>query len=129
MVPASNFNLIVAVQCNLFFFFPNSIKGGHDRSSSTETGDGSEIKHHVPHHAPCFVDDIFTALRESRGNDGELTNHSLALFGICTVPGYSSGSVLLELAKETNRNQRDGLELLHPAGGKKKCSLTAIIFV
>lgn len=76
------------------------------------------------------MDDIFTALRESTGNDGELTNHSLALFGICTVPGYSSGSVLLELAKETNRNQRDGLELLHPAGGKKKkCSLTAIIFV
>lgn len=66
------------------------------------------------------MDDIFTALRESTGNDGELTNHSLALFGICTVPGYSSGSVLLELAKETNRNQRDGLELLHPAGGKKK---------
>ncbi|XP_071343662.1 muellerian-inhibiting factor isoform X2 [Trachinotus anak] len=33
-----------------------------------------------------------------------------------TVSDSSSGSVLLELAKETSRNQRNGLEVLHPTG-------------
>lgn len=98
--------------------FANSIKGNHERSSTTETGDGLEVKNHVPCRAPCFVDDIFAALCESVGNGGELTNHSLNLFGICTAPGYSSASALLQLAKETNRNQRKGHGLLGPAGGK-----------
>ncbi|KAM9358041.1 muellerian-inhibiting factor [Symphorus nematophorus] len=81
--------------------------------SSTETGDGLEIKNHVAQHAPCFVDDVFTALREGVGGDGELTNHSLTLFGICTASDNPSGSVLLELAQETQGN---GLEVLHPTG-------------
>lgn len=101
--------------------FANSVKTDHKSSSSstTETGDGLEVTDHVPRHAPCFVDDIFAALYESVGYDGQLTNHSLNLFGICTVPGISSGSVLLQLAKETNRNQRKGLQLLGPARGKR----------
>uniref|UniRef100_A0A3Q3VK18 TGF-beta family profile domain-containing protein n=1 Tax=Mola mola TaxID=94237 RepID=A0A3Q3VK18_MOLML len=70
-----------------------------------------------PQHALCFMDDILAALRDSMGIDGELTNHSLALFGICTAPGcHPAGSVLLQLAKETSRKQRIGLQLLHPAG-------------
>lgn len=58
------------------------------------------------------------ALCETVGDDGELTNHSFTLFGICTVPGYPSGSELLKLVKETNRKQRNGQQLLHIAGGK-----------
>lgn len=94
-----------------FSFFSNSFTGGHDGRSAAQTGDG-----HTVLHAPCLVDDVFAALRESIGSDGGLTNASLTLFGICKMPGHSSGSVLLGLAKETN--QRGGLELLHPAGGK-----------
>nr|CAJ78431.1 anti-Mullerian hormone [Dicentrarchus labrax] len=92
----------------------NHMMTGDHYTSSTETTDSLEMKNNVPHRAPCFVDDIFAALREGVGHDGELTNHTLTLFGICTVSDNSSGSVLLELAKETN--QRDGLEVLHPAG-------------
>ncbi|XP_073331967.1 muellerian-inhibiting factor [Pagrus major] len=86
--------------------------GDHHATSSTETGDGSEIKNPVPHHAPCFVDDIFAALREAVGNVGQLTNRSLTLFGICTATDDPSGSVLFELTKEASRN---GLQALHPA--------------
>ncbi|KAE8294291.1 hypothetical protein D5F01_LYC07243 [Larimichthys crocea] len=82
-----------------------TVKGDHQTTSSTHTGD-------VPHNAPCFVDDIFVALREAVGNDGELTNSSLANFGLCTVSD-SSSSVLLELSRETNRNRP---EVLHPVG-------------
>lgn len=87
-------------------FFLYLVKGDHQTTSSTHTGD-------VPHNAPCFVDDIFVALREAVGNDGELTNSSLANFGLCTVSD-SSSSVLLELSRETNRNRP---EVLHPVGG------------
>lgn len=98
--------------------------------SSTKTGDGLEIKnapkktssastvsHHIPHNAPCFVDDMFAYLREGVGNDGELTNSSLTLFGICTSSDNLSSSVLLELAQETSRTQRNGLKIVYPAGG------------
>nr|QXV87601.1 anti-Mullerian hormone [Sebastes schlegelii] len=83
---------------------------------STETSSASTVSRHSPQHAPCFVDDIFAALREAVGSDGELTNRSLTQFGICTVSGSSSASVLSQLAKETSRNQRSGLEVLHPTG-------------
>nr|QXV87596.1 anti-Mullerian hormone [Sebastes pachycephalus] len=82
----------------------------------TETSSASTVSRHGPQHAPCFVEDIFAALREAVGSDGELTNRSLTQFGICTVPGSSSASVLSQLAKETSRNQRSGLEVLHPTG-------------
>ncbi|XP_026200553.1 muellerian-inhibiting factor-like isoform X1 [Anabas testudineus] len=97
---------------------------------SVETGDGLDGKNApattssasagacpVPHNAPCFVDDTFSALRESMGSDGELTNSSLILFGICTSSSEnSSGYVLLELAQETSRTQRNGLKIVYPAG-------------
>ena len=81
-------------------------------SPPPEASSASTASHH---NAPCFVDDIFAALREGVGNDGELTNRSLTQFGICTVS--DSSSVLLQLAKETSRNQRNGLEVLHPTEG------------
>ncbi|KAF3834729.1 hypothetical protein F7725_027287 [Dissostichus mawsoni] len=74
----------------------------------------STVSHPAPHYAPCFVDDIFAALRESVGNDDELTNSSVYQFGVCTASERSS--VLLQLAKETRRNHRDGLEVLPPTG-------------
>ncbi|KAI9520437.1 hypothetical protein NQZ68_017137 [Dissostichus eleginoides] len=74
----------------------------------------STVSHPAPRHAPCFVDDIFAALRESVGNDDELTNSSVYQFGVCTASERSS--VLLQLAKETRRNHRDGLEVLPPTG-------------
>uniref|UniRef100_A0A8C2ZLL1 TGF-beta family profile domain-containing protein n=1 Tax=Cyclopterus lumpus TaxID=8103 RepID=A0A8C2ZLL1_CYCLU len=83
---------------------------------STETSSASTVPHHGPHNAACFVDDIFAVLRDVVGSDGELTNGSLSQFGICTASGSSSGSILLELAKETSGNQRHGLEALHPTG-------------
>ncbi|KAF1385837.1 hypothetical protein PFLUV_G00111900 [Perca fluviatilis] len=82
----------------------------------TETSSASTVSHHVFHSAPCFVDDIFAALCEGVGSDGELTNRTLTQFGICIGSDSSSDSVLLQLAKETNRNQRNGLEVLHPTG-------------
>lgn len=85
-----------------------------------EAGDGLQFSNLNP---PCFVDDVFAALHESFGNDGQLTNHSLATFGFCTVPGLTSDSLLVELARETSRNQKFGLELLHPAAGKYYCSV------
>ncbi|XP_040895825.1 muellerian-inhibiting factor [Toxotes jaculatrix] len=92
----------------------------HHTTSSTETlgktSSASTVSHHGPHNAPCYMDDIFAVLREGVGSDGELSNSSLTLFGICTAYDGSSGSVLLELAKETSRNQRNGLEVLHPTG-------------
>ncbi|XP_044055344.1 muellerian-inhibiting factor [Siniperca chuatsi] len=91
------------------------IKNAEHTFPSTETSSASTVSHLVPHHAPCFVHDIFAVLYEDVGNDGELTNSNLALFGICTVSDNSSGSVLLELAKATRTNQRNGLEVLHPA--------------
>ncbi|KAM7410149.1 hypothetical protein PAMA_001543 [Pampus argenteus] len=104
----------------------------HHTMGSTESGDNSEMKHvehtflltktslastvsHlVPQDAPCFLDDVFAVMSEGLGDEGELTNNSLTLFGICTVSDNSSTSVLLELAKKTSRNQRNGLEVLHP---------------
>lgn len=129
--------LICFSVCNVICPLSNSTQGDHHSTGSTKAGDGLEIRnaentppstqtsldlisdvsHHVPRRAPCFVDDIFAALREGVGDDGELTNRSLSLFGICTVSGNSSGSILLELSKETSRNQGNGLEVLHPAGG------------
>ncbi|GAA6219386.1 muellerian-inhibiting factor [Lates japonicus] len=92
----------------------------HQTMSSTETlektSSTSTVSHHSPHSALCYEDDIFTALHEGVGSDGELTNSSLTLFGVCAASNDSSGSVLSELAKETSRNQRNGLEVLHPAG-------------
>ncbi|XP_060934358.1 muellerian-inhibiting factor [Limanda limanda] len=70
----------------------------------------------TPRHAPCYVEDIFAALRESVGDDGELTSSSFTQFGVCPGPDSPSGSVLLELAQEKGRNQRRGLEVLHPTG-------------
>ncbi|XP_031719912.1 muellerian-inhibiting factor [Anarrhichthys ocellatus] len=83
---------------------------------STEASSASTVSHHGPHNAPCLVDDIFAELREAVGSDGELTNRSLTQFGICTVSDSSSGSVLVQLAKEMSRNQRHGVEVLHPTG-------------
>lgn len=119
--------------CNVICSFSNSIKGVHHTETtdgleiknaepSTETSSASTVSQHIPHHALCFVHDIFAALRDV-GNDGELTNFSLALFGICTVSENSSGSALLDLAKETNRNQINGLEVLQPAGGNSALRL------
>uniref|UniRef100_A0A8C3A0C4 Anti-Mullerian hormone n=1 Tax=Cyclopterus lumpus TaxID=8103 RepID=A0A8C3A0C4_CYCLU len=87
-----------------------------DTFPSTETSSASTVAHHDPRNAACFVDDIFAVLRDAVGSDGELANGSLSQFGICTASGSSSGSVLLELAKETSGNQRHGLEALHPTG-------------
>ncbi|XP_070764387.1 LOW QUALITY PROTEIN: muellerian-inhibiting factor [Enoplosus armatus] len=92
------------------------IKNAEHTSLSAETSSTSSASHHAPHSAPCFVHGVFAVLREGVGNDGELTNGTLALFAICTASDNSSDSVLLELAKETSRNQRNGLEVLHPAG-------------
>uniref|UniRef100_A0A3Q1F7C3 Anti-Mullerian hormone n=1 Tax=Acanthochromis polyacanthus TaxID=80966 RepID=A0A3Q1F7C3_9TELE len=76
---------------------------------------GSTVTEHTfPSVSPCFVDDIFAALREDSGTDGELTNSTLALFGVCSLSDNSSGSVLAELAQEIRRNQRDGLKVLYP---------------
>ncbi|KAK9519086.1 hypothetical protein VZT92_021838 [Zoarces viviparus] len=83
---------------------------------STEASSASTVSHHGPHNAPCLLDDIFEELRGAVGSDGELTNRSLTRFGICTVSDSSSGSVLLQLAKEMSRNQGHGLEVLHPTG-------------
>lgn len=102
--PATRFNLFIVhhVICSL-------LNAEHTPPSA------STVSHHGPHSAPCFVDDIFAALREGVGSHGELTNRSLAQFGICTES--DSSSVLLQLAKETNKNQGNGLEVLHPGGG------------
>ncbi|XP_039983982.1 muellerian-inhibiting factor isoform X2 [Xiphias gladius] len=97
-----------------------AVNGDHHKMNSTETREktssASTVSHHAPHNAPCYVDDIFAALREGVGSNGELSNRSLTLFGICALSDNSSGSVLLELAEETNRNQRNGLEVVHPTG-------------
>ncbi|XP_075895563.1 muellerian-inhibiting factor isoform X2 [Nelusetta ayraudi] len=67
--------------------------------------------------APCFVDDVLAALRDSIGDDGQLTSQSLSVFGFCSLPGQPSGSLLLELARETGRKQEfAGLEIVHPVG-------------
>ncbi|KAM3619159.1 uncharacterized protein V6R79_003990 [Siganus canaliculatus] len=89
-------------------YFSESIKGERHKVRSSETGD-------LPHHAPCLVDDIFAALRDAGSNSGELTNHSLTLFGICTSPENSQVSVLLELTTAASRNQRSEAEVVHPA--------------
>ncbi|XP_008275725.1 muellerian-inhibiting factor [Stegastes partitus] len=60
-------------------------------------------------------DSTLTALREGLGTDGEPTNSSLTLFGICSASDNSSGSVLAELAQEIRKNQTNSLEVLHPA--------------
>ncbi|XP_023123024.2 muellerian-inhibiting factor isoform X1 [Amphiprion ocellaris] len=76
--------------------------------------DSTLTEHTFPSVSPCFVDDIFAALREDSGTDGELTNSTLTLFGICSVSDNSSGSVLAELAQEIRRNQRNQLKVLYP---------------
>ncbi|XP_056271424.1 muellerian-inhibiting factor isoform X2 [Pseudoliparis swirei] len=76
---------------------------------STEASSASTV-------AACVVDDVFTVLRDAVGRDGELLNGILSQFGICGASGSSSGSALLELSKETNGNQRHGLEALHSTG-------------
>ncbi|KAM7011907.1 muellerian-inhibiting factor [Tautogolabrus adspersus] len=101
--------------------------GNHPTASSTETGDGLKIKNasirtssasrDVPQLPPCFVDNIIAALREGVGHNGELTNHTLTMFGICTESDNTSGSVLLDLVKEVSRNQRNGLQVLDLFGG------------
>ncbi|XP_040023894.2 uncharacterized protein LOC120812167 isoform X1 [Gasterosteus aculeatus] len=68
----------------------------------------------VSHIAPCFADEISALLREAVGSHGELAKRSRTQFGICTVSNGSSGSVLLQLAKETSRYQTHILEALHP---------------
>uniref|UniRef100_A0A3B4GKI0 Anti-Mullerian hormone n=1 Tax=Pundamilia nyererei TaxID=303518 RepID=A0A3B4GKI0_9CICH len=75
----------------------------------------------APHAAPCFVEDIFAALREGVGDSGELTNSSLVLFGFCSQSAHSSASVSLDLA-----NKKSSLEVLHPAAGKSRNRILAI---
>ncbi|XP_059197987.1 LOW QUALITY PROTEIN: muellerian-inhibiting factor [Centropristis striata] len=84
----------------------------HD-PTATETSSASSVSHYVPD-KPCFVEDIFAALREGVGTDDDLTNFTLTQFGLCTAS--NSSSVLLQLAQETSRNQRNGLDVLHPFG-------------
>ncbi|XP_008305297.1 muellerian-inhibiting factor [Cynoglossus semilaevis] len=67
-----------------------------------------------PDRAPCYVDDIFAALRESVGNSDELTASSFTLFGICRSPGISPGSVLHALSQKASTNQGSGLTVVHP---------------
>ncbi|TNN27244.1 hypothetical protein EYF80_062613 [Liparis tanakae] len=80
------------------------------RPSATEASSASAVAHHD---AACIADDVFTVLRDAVAPDGELKNGISSQFGICAV---SDGSALLELAKETNGNQRNGLEALQPTG-------------
>lgn len=87
------------------------------KDAQAKTSSASTVSHHVPHNAPCFADDIFAALREGVGNDGELTNSSLTLFGLCPSSDNSSSSVLLEVAQETSRTPRNGLKIMYPTGG------------
>ncbi|XP_058493404.1 muellerian-inhibiting factor [Solea solea] len=77
---------------------------------------GDTVSPPGPLDSPCYVDDVFAALREAAGNDGELLHNSFTLFGICTPSDNSLESVLQELAKAASRNQRIGLEVLHPTG-------------
>ncbi|KAG7235678.1 hypothetical protein INR49_002308 [Caranx melampygus] len=92
------------------------ITGGHHTMSSTEhlemkkaehtipptkPSPASTVSHHTPHSAPCFVEDIFVALRECVGSDGELTSGSLTLFGICTATDSSPVLVAEEEDRET----------------------------
>lgn len=100
------------------FFLIYSIQADDFRSSSADL---SNL------HAPCFVDDVLAALRDSIGDDGQLTHQSLSLFGICSLPGQPSGSLLLELAQETRRRQKFGLETLHPVGGTAAAEQTSFV--
>ncbi|XP_068599127.1 muellerian-inhibiting factor [Brachionichthys hirsutus] len=85
--------------------------------SSTEAADGLETQTRVPHLAPCFVDNIFAALHESVGNNDEITSHTLTVFGVCTLSGNSSSSLILsELVADVNRNQRVRMADFHPVG-------------
>ncbi|XP_075341290.1 muellerian-inhibiting factor [Odontesthes bonariensis] len=68
-----------------------------------------------PRNAPCFVDDVVAALREAAGNDGDLADSSLSLFGVCRASDNSSRLLLSRLAEALRRNRRAGLEVLHPA--------------
>uniref|UniRef100_A0A3B4TNX3 Anti-Mullerian hormone n=2 Tax=Seriola dumerili TaxID=41447 RepID=A0A3B4TNX3_SERDU len=109
--------LVNALCCGvLILCWPRHASYGHLDIYTHMDISASMVSHHAPHNAPCFVDDVFAVLREGVGNDGELTNASLTLFGICTVSDNSAGSVLLKLSNETSRNQRNGLEVLHPTG-------------
>ncbi|XP_034530622.1 muellerian-inhibiting factor [Notolabrus celidotus] len=107
--------------------------GDHPMTSTTETGDGldvtngahtlstktssgSTVSQPLPNLSPCFVDDVVAELCDSVGDNGELTNDTMTLFGICTGSENSSASLLTELAKETSRNQRKGLEVWHLSG-------------
>ncbi|XP_029906416.1 muellerian-inhibiting factor [Myripristis murdjan] len=79
--------------------------------------------HHVPEDAPCsqgaqghgdILDGVFAVLREGLGNDSEVTNSSLTRFGVCTKSDGSSGAVLSELINAANRDQRNGVGIVHP---------------
>ncbi|XP_037530706.1 muellerian-inhibiting factor [Nematolebias whitei] len=74
-------------------------------------------EHAVPsvRHVPCFVDDLLAVLREATGDDGELTNNSLTLFGICTAPENSTSRSGLSEFVEEMRNHTEGMEVLHPS--------------
>ncbi|XP_041646965.1 muellerian-inhibiting factor [Cheilinus undulatus] len=103
----------------------NPTTTGDHPTTTAESGDNLKIKHaahtsmastvsyHSPHLPPCFVDDIFAALREGVG-ESELTNRTLTLFGICRESDNTSALVLLELMK---RNQGNGLEVLQLSEG------------
>lgn len=84
----------------------STMTGDHQAASATETRDNN----HSLRHTPCFMDDVYAALREGVGSDGELTNSSLTLLGVCT--GSDSGSFISELA------QNQSLEVLHPTGAR-----------
>uniref|UniRef100_A0A3Q2Q5C4 Anti-Mullerian hormone n=1 Tax=Fundulus heteroclitus TaxID=8078 RepID=A0A3Q2Q5C4_FUNHE len=68
----------------------------------------------VLQNAPCFVDDLAVALHDATGEDGQLVNSSTALFGLCTESDNSSQSALTELSAGIRRNNRAGVEVLHP---------------
>lgn len=71
------------------------------------------------------MDDVFAALRDSIGVDGQLAHQSLSVFGFCPLPGQPSGSLLLELARVAGRKREFGLEILHPVGGTAAAEQTS----
>lgn len=108
------------------FYSVDAVKS-HSTTGPTETGDGPEMMQSfpgttgadpVPGRAPCFLDDVFAVMHDSLETNDELANSSLTLFGVCTASHSSSGSILLELAKKSNIDQRNQLEILHPSEGE-----------
>lgn len=92
------------------------------------TSKDTTMSHHVPEDAPCSqgaqgLDCVFAVLREGLGNDSEVTNSSLTRFGVCTKSDGSSGIALSELINAANRDQRNGVGIVHPTKGIQSCSL------